>query len=196
MEKPPNNLLSFPKPQPLTSPDPSTQAITKSQHHALSFFDIGGMGEAEISSEFDQHEFVERIIQDMRDPDARVRATARRFFWSLKKDLATMAGYIGKASQKREVDQDGNVISQKTTLSAQVLVHRMKGMNPHDHASDPTSSSHPSGTVLAPARLDIIEDREIEAPTPGGGSGIQVDSDLRDPPDNPQSSDGDSGLAG
>lgn len=154
-------------------------ALSPGQSRALQFFDLDLVGEAELDNEFTVRDFLDGVIQDMKDEDPRVRIAARRFFWTMKKDIATMSGHIGKATSHKEVDADGTT-RQKTTISAQVLVNRLKGTNPHErpdnsgqHTVINPSISHDSGSPTSDPEIDGPSNlspspKGLPAPSPAG----------------------------
>jgi len=111
------------------------------EERAMSFFDLDGIGAAEIESDFDQQEFVVGIIADVRNDDPKVRLRAREFLWKMKKDAAILSGKVGESHATREgEDQQGRRI--KESISTRGLLRRMTGANPHERDSSNDDSTN------------------------------------------------------
>lgn len=136
--------------------------VTEAEAHAIAFFDLDGIGQAEIDNGFDQGEFVGQIIRDMRSDNPKVSQRAQEFFWRMKKEAAILTGRVAKGQQVTEtVDDKGT--KTRTTLAASGLLARIRGSNPHV-----------SPTVDGPRQLIAA----IKPPD-------EVTSSLKDAPNNP-----------
>lgn len=113
---------------------------------SLQFFDLEAIGEAEIENEFDLNEFVTKIIEDLRSTDPSVRASARNFFWRMKKDAANMSGHV-VTGKKKAIGEDENGNKVTSVMTTRRVLKNIIGSNPHDRSSNSNHVVRPAITA-------------------------------------------------